>query len=289
MATVQTLPRKQLGMLLRDRRKALGMDQDEIATALGKNKKQVIKIESGAARLSETELETILDLLQVHGRQRETIADIGRHARARKPRAANRPYARLLPPSFLRVADMETEASHIYSYAPGIVPVPLQAPGYMQAIFSGDLWFQSEEEVTSRIRFRQERQTRVLQLADPKTLEIVFTSDALAAGPDDRDIMCEQLRHLLTIQSEHPSISIQVMEPKGVRNPAPDGGLTLLSFETAEPEIAFMPPVYGPSSYVEDRQSLDTLFQIFRRTQQLALDVEATTRYLKAKLREYGS
>jgi hypothetical protein len=199
-------------------------------------------------------------------------------------------YTDTLPGSFQRLADMEAEATSIFLYEPGIVPGPLQTPGYVRAIVqSGDgvFWETSEAVIESRIAFRRERQIKVIESRPSKDLQFVFTEDALTIGDDaEADMMREQCDHLLYLCRMYPRIRLQAVRSGWVRNPSPNGGIKVLDFGGVAPRVAFTPGAYGPSTYFDEDSDVAVLLRAFHRLQDLALDHRATVEFIRRKLQE---
>jgi hypothetical protein len=72
----------------------------------------------------------------------------------------------------------------------------------------------------------------------------------------------------------------------GVKNPAPNGGITVLDFGGSAPRVAFTPIVYGPSTYFDDENDTAALLRAFTRIQDLALDSAGTVELVRKKLQE---
>ncbi|MDQ3576477.1 MAG: DUF5753 domain-containing protein, partial [Actinomycetota bacterium] len=198
-------------------------------------------------------------------------------------------YTDTLPGSFQRLADMEADATSIFSYEPGVIPGPLQTPSYIRAVVSscdGVFWEPSEEAVESRIAFRRERQIKVLESARPKDLQFVFTEDVITIGDDDidADLLREQCDHLLYLCRMNPGIRLQAIRSGWVRSPSPNGPIIVLDFADAAPTVAFTPGAYGPSTYFDDEGDVEVLVRAFRRLQELALDHRATVDLIRRKL-----
>lgn len=292
MGARQTIERRQLGLSLKRHRMRLGRSQQEVGEAVGHLATRISKVEDGSATLNAEELATVLDFLEVHGAERDTLLDLGVTARTRKRRSRTNHYTDNLPGSFQRLADMEADAAALYSYEPGIIPVILQTPQYVRAVInSGDgvFWEPSEAAVESRITFRRERQVKVLESRPPKDLQFVFTEDALAFDSSDQaevDLLKEQCDHLLYLCRLYPKLSLGVLRPGWVRNPSPNGSIVILDFDGAAPPVAFTPGAYGPSTYVDSAPDVAALLRAFRKIQELALDHRATVDFIRRKLQE---
>jgi transcriptional regulator with XRE-family HTH domain len=286
----QTMERRQLGLALKRYRTLRNRSQFEVGKSVGQSDSRISKVEDGVATLSQEQLEKALEFLEVPGPERQTLLELGLRARKRQRRGGKETqcYTDTLPGSFQRIADLEADAEAIYCYEPSVIPGPIQSPGYIRAVIQscdGIFWTPSETEVENRVAFRRERQVKTLEAARPKRLEFVFTEDALTSG-DDTDVVREQLEYLLHLHREYPNITLQAMPEVGVRNPVPNGGITVLDFDGSAPRVAFTPSIYGPSTYFDDEHDTATLLRAFRRTQELSRDYPATIDLIRQKLEE---
>lgn len=289
MGARQTVERRQLGLSIKRHRLLQARSQAEVGKAIGQSDSRISKVEDGTATLSPDQLKIVLDYLGVHSTERATILEVGVRARKRQRRGAkeSQTYTDTLPGSFQRIADMEADAVAIFCYEPGVIPGTLQSPSYIRAMMQssdGILWNPSKAEVENRISFRRERQTKTLEAAKPKELQFVFTEDALNGHDDDSQVMSGQWEHLLYLHRQYPNITMQTVKAGGVKNPAPNGGITVLDFGGTAPRVAFTPTVYGPSTYFDGESDTTALLRAFRRIQELARDYPDTVELIHRKL-----
>ncbi|ANY07554.1 helix-turn-helix domain-containing protein [Pseudonocardia sp. HH130630-07] len=291
MGARQTMERRQLGLALRRHRVLRSMSQAEVGALVEQSDSRISKVEDGTATLSPEQLATVLDHLGVHGTERTTILELGVRARKRQRRGEreSHPYTDTLPGSFQRIADLEADAAAIFCYEPGVIPGTLQSPGYIRAVMQscdGIFWTSSDSEIENRITFRRERQIKTLEAAAPKDLQFVFTDSALDLDGDDSGVLRDQLEHLLYLHRQYPNITMQVVRAGGLRNPAPNGGITVLDFGGSAPNVAFAPIVYGPSTYFDAEHDTAALLRAFRKVQELARDPTGTIELVRRKLQE---
>ncbi|NUT51802.1 MAG: helix-turn-helix transcriptional regulator [Saccharothrix sp.] len=289
MRARQTVERRQLGLSLKRYRNLRSASQAEVAATLGVSDSRISKVEDGTATLSADQLALVLDFLDVHGAERETVLELGLRARKRLRRSAKdaQPYTDTLPGSFQRLADMEADATAIYCYDPGVIPGMLQSPAYIRAVIAscdGLFWESSEEEIENRSLFRRKRQITTLEADEPKKLEFVFTEDAL--GGTDPELRREQLEYLLRLAEQHPHITMQVLKSGDMRNPVPSGGVIVLDFDGTAPSVAFTPTIYGPSTYFDDPVDTANLLRAFRKVQELARGHADTIELIRSRLQE---
>lgn len=278
-----TVERRQLGLTLRRCRDAAGKLQLEAAQHIGTDDARVSRVEEGLATLSPEDLERLLSLYGVEGGERETVLALGAAARKRQPRRA---YVDSLPGSFQRFAEMEAAASTIYCYEHAVVPGLLQCPGYVQALFhaADDVWWESSgATIRDRASFRYRRQEATWR-STSNELHFVLGEAALDDVTGGPDVMAEQYRHLLDVINGSSAVTIRKLPTTTADNPARGGGLTVLEFEGAFPEIAFASVVTGPAVYFDDAMDTAAMLRTFHRLNALALSAEDTEKSIVRKL-----
>ncbi|WP_367136055.1 helix-turn-helix domain-containing protein [Saccharothrix sp. HUAS TT1] len=284
--TVQTIPRRLLGGELRRLRLEAGRSQAQVARAIGKDQARINKLEDGQTNLKPEDLAALLDFLGANDEDRAKITAMGVEARKRQPRS--RAYVDLLPGSYNRIATMQGQASAIKSYERGIFPGLLQCHEYAEAIVAacdGLWWESSERERANRVAFRLERQRRVVAAEPPKDLEFIVTDDALRTRFGGPEVMRRQFEHILEVTADRPNIEMRLLPATAADNPAPHGGLTLLSFAEPAPPVGFVSVVYGPSPYLDQRSDTEALTRVFDQLRGMALSPAESRAALEEALR----
>lgn len=268
-----TIPRLFLGEALKRLRAESGRRIDDVAASIGKSRGRLINVFEGKGTLSTDELSQVLDFLGARPEQKRELLVLGAEARKR---GARRPYTDLLPRSYERLADLETMATEIWNYEPGIIPGLVQIPEYIEALMTdadGIWWDSSKEERRNRISFRLERQRLIVDSKPPKALHFVITDTALRTQVGGPGVMRRQLEHLLHIMETRENTTVQVMSATTSHNPALGGGLAMLHFGAALRPVGFVSVAYGPSTYFDEPIDTDRMTRAFRR---LADDLAAT-------------
>ncbi|HEX5119370.1 MAG TPA: DUF5753 domain-containing protein [Pseudonocardiaceae bacterium] len=264
-----TIPRLFLGEALKRLYTESGVRMDDLAAAMGKDRGRLGRLFDGRGTLSVEELERLLDLLGAKPKQKRELVALGAEARKRPTR---RPYTDLLPRSYERAADLESMAKEIWIYERGTIPGLLQIPEYIEARMTdgdGVWWEPSWEERRNRIHFRMERQK--LMMADPeRAMHFIFTDDALHTEVGGPDIMRRQWEHVLRMIEDRPNTTVQILSSTAKHNPAQSGGLILLHFGEVLRPVAFLPVVYGPSTYFDEPVDTARLFRAFGKLEGLA-------------------
>ena len=275
---VPTVPRLFLGERLKQLRTESGQTMDELATALGKDRARLSRVFEGKGTLSVDELGQLLDLLGASAHQKHDLLELGAEARKRPSR---RPYTDLLPRGYERLADLESMATKIWSYEPGVIPGLLQIPEYVEALMTigdGIWWEPSWEERRNRISFRLERQKLAMESQPPKSLHFIITETALSTEVGGPDTMRRQMEHLLHVIDERSNTTVQVLDATTRHNPAVTGGLIIMHLGDALRPVVFLPVLYGPSTYFDDPVDTARVVRAFGRLETMAKSVEESRR-----------
>lgn len=280
----QTVERRQLGLMLRRYRAARGRSQAETAARIGKDPTHLGRVERGTGSLHAEELTALLDYLDVSGEDRATAMSLAAQARKRQRGSS---YTDVLPRGFQRLADLEADATVIYSYEIGIVPGLAQSREYVRALIStgtGVWWDELEQELENRVEFRLDQQRRVLESSPAKSLSIVCTEDALRHVVGGTAVMRGQVLHLLTLAERH-AVQVRIVPDGAVDNPLLGGGIIVLEFD-GSPRIGAASVAFGPVTYHDEQPETDALLRAFDRTRELALTPDASRDRLITALKE---
>ncbi|MEV6240347.1 helix-turn-helix transcriptional regulator [Lentzea sp. NPDC051838] len=270
----QTVERLQLGLTLQRLRLAADKTQPEAANVIGKSAARLSQVENGKGALKAEELARLLDFYGVTPEQRATVLALGRACRRRQPRLG---YLDTLPDSYLRFTDMLAAARRIGWYeAGGIMPGLVQSEPYVRALMEASSGIWTEAEKQERIDFRLDTQRRVLESPNAEQIDIVFTEEALLRVVGDPAVMSKQVRHLLHLPDQHPGLSIRIVPLDVGNNPWLGGGMVTLEFANADP-ITFVPSVWGPALYFDQRVDTAPMRQLFATVLDIALTAEASS------------
>ncbi|GLW94430.1 transcriptional regulator [Actinokineospora globicatena] len=262
------------------------MTQQASAEAVGKVRSRIVQLEDGTATASEEDLRTLLDCYTVTGDERATVLELGAQARRRQKR---RVHVDNLPDAYRRFADLEASASEINCFETGIIPGLLQSPGYVQALFAeaeGAWWLPDDDQGEDRLVYRLERQARLLGDADRRIIRFVITEDALRANMGAREVMREQLAHLLGMLDKLPDLNIRVLRADAYGNPLRGRGLMILGFGERGSTVGYSSAVLGPSTYYDGENEVESMLRAFYRLWELALSRKESRRLIEQIAKE---
>lgn len=282
-----TVERRQLGLTLKHCRERAGRSQLDAGRHIGHDDSRISKVEDGVANLAADKLERLVSFYQVTGDERETILALGAEARKR---ASRQPYTDVLPASFQRFADLEADATKVFTYESSVVPGLLQSPGYVNAVFDAaeSVWWQPSEPIREQLTaFRFQRQRNTWQSHKPKNLHFVIGEAALTEIAGSAAVMREQLHHLVTIMDSRTDTTIQLLPFSVPNNPARGGGMKVLEFGLAVPRVGFVAVVHGPSTYYDEDERTAAMLRTFQRLTDLALSPANTRQAITRKIAEF--
>ncbi len=267
----QTFERRQLGLALRRFREDARKSQGVAAEAIGKVRSVIVALEDGSATASAEELEVLLTLYDVTGKDRGTTLTLGEVARKRQKR---RTHIDALPDAYQRFADLESNATEINCYETGIIPGQLQSEDYARAIVAegeGIWWERDDQEGEDRLNFRLERLAKLFRPKQSKILRFVITEDALHAKVDKWETMRDQLEHILMLIGRHKDLTVRVLPNDVYGNPLRGRCLLVFGFGQRGAPIGFSETAAGPSTYYDTEADTSDMLRAFYRVWELSL------------------
>ncbi|MET9964083.1 helix-turn-helix transcriptional regulator [Streptomyces sp. NPDC006326] len=110
-----------------------------------------------------------------------------------------------LPTWFQAYAEMEARAEYISAFNPQLVYGLLQAEGYARAVLGS----RGSRDLDAKLAARMDRQ-RILDRENPPLVWVVMTEAALHQEIGGREVMRQQLAHLLDLQSRE-WVQVQIL------------------------------------------------------------------------------
>ncbi|MFE9834890.1 helix-turn-helix domain-containing protein [Streptomyces sp. NPDC005551] len=190
-----------LGVELRRLREAAGLTAMEAAALLGVNRVQISQIEAGLAGVSEQRLRR---LASHYACTDEEFVNALVAMATDRTRGWWEEYRRLLPTSFLDLAELEHHAVFQNEVAILYVPGLLQTREYARSVFAARVPELTQEEVDLRVLHRMARQKITIPY------EVVIHESALRIRVSDRAACRSQLGRLLEL-SEADHVTVRVI------------------------------------------------------------------------------
>ncbi|WP_151483228.1 helix-turn-helix domain-containing protein [Streptomyces albicerus] len=186
-----------------------------------------------------------------------------------------------LPTWFQPYAEMEARATYVSTYQCQLVHGLLQTKGYASALLGVDHPDRVEEMVAARL----ERQ-RILEREHPPALWVVLDESALHQKVGGREVMWNQLAHLLSFRTQ-PWVQIQVLPHSVGQHTGMMGSFTLLRFED-DPDL-FYAETYDIPHMTANPQVIRERSVGYARLQAMALSPEASAELIARVMEErYG-
>jgi transcriptional regulator with XRE-family HTH domain len=188
--------REALGYRLRDIRLDARLSGRQLAALTGWHFTKISKVEHGSSMPSDADIE----LWSFHCGAESQIPDLIATARGIEKMYVE--LKRLLRTGTARyqqeLLDQEARTRHVRIFDPAILPGALQTPGYATvrlAEFADMVGIPADIQEAVAVRMERGR----LLLSGARLFHVVVGEHALYAALADRDVMAEQLRHLLEI------------------------------------------------------------------------------------------
>lgn len=234
--TGSTVPRRQVGRLLRQLREQAGISLMAAAQELEFSRARMYRIENGEVPVRKHDVIAMCGVYAAPGHMTEVLIGLAAESKAKGWWHA---YGDVVPAWFELYVGMEQAASRLRSFAPGVIPGLLQTREYAEAVFRG--WHGDDTEaVANAVAVRLERQSLLSRrLPGAPRLEVAVDEGALRRAIPDTLGMQKQLAHLVNV-STRPNIGVRVVPlSAGPHQAAGAGQFTILEFPavgTASPE-----------------------------------------------------
>jgi transcriptional regulator with XRE-family HTH domain len=200
--------RRRLRTELRRARSGSGLTQEQVSNAMDWSLSKVIRIETGAVGISTNDLRALLDLYEIHDRDR--MDELVELARASRQSSWSSKYRGDISSHYLQYIEYEEAASILRSYEPLVIPGLLQTEEYAATIMREHAEPGTPAElIRSRIEIRQRRQ-QLLEQAAPPTLIFVLDESAIQRLIGERNVAGDQIARLLDL-ANRPNITIEVI------------------------------------------------------------------------------
>lgn len=285
--TRATLQRRRLGAELRRLRETAEKQQQEVARILECDVSQVSRVESGDRSFKVREIEALLDLYKVPAAERSQITELAKIARQRQPR---RMYSDAMPGAFRRLSDHEQDATEILYSDGDLIPGLLQTEDYARAMMRlgrCDVFKASEDDVEARVRFRMERKELLAREGSPRMC-FVLGEAAVRRPVGGRDVLREQLVHLLELIEQHPHIVVQVAPLAAAEHPLLGADIEILRFGGLATDVVHQPTYIGGGVYLTDERDIDECTDAFDQLRAVALGPDASRAFIARQVEGLG-
>ncbi|MFJ5544996.1 helix-turn-helix domain-containing protein [Micromonospora chalcea] len=270
-----TVPRRQLGRLLRQFRNEAGVTLDAAAEALEYSRQKIWRIECGLGSVRVLDVKAMCELYGVSAEMTEAMRGL---AAETKSKGWWHAYGDAVPSWFELYVGLESAASCLRGYDETLIPGILQTKKYAQALYrlGGTL---GDEERERAVQVRLQRQALLVRrLPAAPRLNSVLSESVLRRIVGGRAVMTAQLDHLQKL-SELPNVTVRVLPLEvGPQPGAVAGTFMILDFPatkggraTPEPSIVYSESLTG-ALYLDKPEELAAYERVWKGLEELALD-----------------
>lgn len=289
-SSASTLPRRQLGRLLREEREKNGLTIEAAAKLADLSKSALQRLEAGRnQRIQKQDIRALCEIYGVESAAENQAVDLAEQARAKSWYHA---FGGLFTNEFNMYIGLEASARKLLIYHEQ-VPGLLQTRDYARALISAFYIDGTPEDIVRRVDLRMRRQHMVTRRTEPLEIEVLLHESALHRVIGNRKVMAVQLRHLAEV-GKLPNVTVRVHPySAGMMWGLLHGQFVLLDFgtdakgRTVEPPIVFLEG--GPSSdvYLEKADEVRRYDELASGIRGNSLSENETRELLRRVAKEY--
>ncbi|WP_436970956.1 helix-turn-helix domain-containing protein [Micromonospora coxensis] len=274
-----TVPRRELGRLLRQTREQAGIGLEAAAADLEWSRAKMYRIEAGQTPVRALDVDQMCRLYQAAPELTEVLVSLAKES---KSKGWYHAYGEVIPRWFQLYVGLESAASRIRTYEHALVPGLLQTPEYATHI-ARMAPGSTEEDAARVVGFRAERQ-RLLVRKRPKALELDAVISELVLH---RRVpgMSEQIDRLIAA-SDAPNINLRVL-PLNSRLTQADvaGSFVMMDFpskgaRSAEPTTVYAEKLAG-ALYLDRVEEVMAYANVWKLLTTEALNVEESRKLMR--------
>ncbi|MFE3827224.1 helix-turn-helix domain-containing protein [Streptomyces sp. NPDC059092] len=277
-----TVRRRRLGQELRRLRELKGMTAEEVAERLLVSQSKISRLENGRRSISQRDVRDLCGVYEVEdSRIVDSLMQMAKDSRQQGWWHAfgDIPYSVYI--------GLETDAASLRVFEPQVVPGLLQTRAYAEALINGALPESSVPDVEKRVGVRLRRQDRINAPEEPLRLWAVVDEAALRRVVGSRQLMREQLEHLLE-QSQLPHVTVQVLPFDMGAHPGITGHYAILEFpDTSDSSVVYIEGVTS-DLYLEKANDVQKYSVMYEHLRAQALNADQTRQYIAEIAKDYA-
>lgn len=282
--TGSTVPRRQVGRLMRRLREQAGITLMAAAEELEFSRARMYRIENGEVPVRKHDVIAMCTVYRATPRMTEVLIGLAQESKAKGWWHA---YGDVVPAWFELYVGMEQAASRLRSFAPGLIPGLLQSREYAECVF--DRWGGPEPGAAVAVRLERQSLLTRTSPAAPR-LDVVLDEGVLRRAIPDRLGMRKQLAHLVNV-STRPNVSVRVTPfVAGPHRAASSGPFTILDFPAVgtaspEPTTIYCENLTG-ALYLDKITDVDAYESIWAELDATALSQQESDDLIRAIIKE---
>ncbi|AXI86914.1 XRE family transcriptional regulator [Streptomyces sp. ETH9427] len=266
-----TTRRRQLGADLRRLRELAGLTLEDAGARVGISKATLSRYETKEGVVKWPAVDALCREYEATDEERLALVELAKGARIQ---GWWRSLADPIPESMNLMLTLEDEVVREDHYACMYVPGLLQTRAYAEAVHRASEVRCEEREVQHMVDIRMKRQ-ELLEREDPPHLWAVIDEAALRRRVGGREVMREQLTHLLTM-AERSRITVQVLPFDRGAHAAAVGSFAVLRGQAPELDVVYV-DLLGGGLFMEKPEELERYKLAFEYLSAQALDFESST------------
>ncbi|MER8067337.1 helix-turn-helix transcriptional regulator [Streptomyces sp. NPDC094034] len=277
-----TVRRRRLGQELRRLRELKGMTAEEVAERLLVSQSKISRLENGRRSISQRDVRDLCGVYEVEDQRIvDSLMQMAKDSRQQGWWHAfgDIPYSVYI--------GLETDAASLRVYEPQVVPGLLQTRPYAEALINGALPESPVLDVEKRVGVRLRRQDRISTPEDPLRLWAVVDEAALRRRVGDRQLMREQLEHLVE-QSQLPHVTVQVLPFDMGAHPGITGHYAILEFpDASDSSVVYIEGVTS-DLYLEKANDVQRYSVMYEHLRAQALNADQTRQFIADIAKDYA-
>ncbi|WP_318210786.1 MULTISPECIES: helix-turn-helix domain-containing protein [unclassified Streptomyces] len=277
-----TVRRRRLGQELRKLREAKNMTAEQVAERLLVSQSKISRLENGRRSISQRDVRDLCGVYEVEDeRMVDSLMQMAKDSRQQGWWHAfgDIPYSVYI--------GLETDAESLRMYESQIIPGLLQTPAYAEAVISGAMPESTPTDIDKRVTVRTRRQERIRDEERPLRLWAVIDEGALHRIVGSRQLMVEQLEHLIE-QSHLPHVTVQVIPFEMGAHPGISGQYSILEFpDTSDSSVVYIEGVTS-DLYLEKAQDVGKYSVMYEHLRAQALNVEQTRDFISEMVKKHS-
>ncbi|MFI6699926.1 helix-turn-helix domain-containing protein [Streptomyces sp. NPDC050509] len=277
-----TVRRRRLGQELRRLRELKGMTAEEVAERLLVSQSKISRLENGRRSISQRDVRDLCGVYEVEdSRIVDSLMQMAKDSRQQGWWHAfgDIPYSVYI--------GLETDAASLRVFEPQVVPGLLQTRPYAEALINGALPESAVPDVEKRVGVRLRRQDRINAPEEPLRLWAVVDEAALRRVVGSRQLMREQLEHLLE-QSQLPHVTVQVLPFDMGAHPGITGHYAILEFpDASDSSVVYIEGVTS-DLYLEKANDVQRYSVMYEHLRAQALNADQTRQYIADIAKDYA-
>ncbi|MFG2434192.1 helix-turn-helix domain-containing protein [Streptomyces sp. NPDC048508] len=275
MAVGPTTRRRQLGADLRRLRERKGLTLEEAGARVGISKATLSRYETKEGTVKWPAVDALCREYDVTEVERLALIELAKGA---KIQGWWRSLADPIPDSMNLMLTLEDEVVREDHYACMYIPGLLQTRAYAEAVHRASEVQCPEREVQHMVDIRMKRQ-ELLRRAEPPHIWCVIDEAAIRRSVGGRQVMREQLQHLLDL-AELPHVTVQILTFSTGAHAAAVGSFAILRGPAPDLDVVYVDVLSG-GLFMEKQQELERYRLAFQYLSAQALDLESSAALIR--------